>query len=133
MNDPKTQATLLALHGRMLSALMVHQGTAWKEVISELHLHYNEIPVWVLLYEDSVPEESHGVFRRAIVPFLDELGTAVQMTLMYYVVRGNERFHLDFLTSTSDILSASGEALGAWQKQTNKQMWLFNSNSSQHG
>ena len=117
-----------ALHRRLVDALSAHNGTAWKEVYSEPHLHYNEIPIWVLLYEDSVPEQSHAVFRRSIVPFLDGL-SGVELTLMYYVVRERQRYHLDFLTTTSHILSSDGgaEALGAWQKQSNAKVWLFTS------
>lgn len=131
MDDSIEERELIALHGRFLSALMVHQGTAWKEVVSEVNAHYHEISVWILLYEDSDPEASHAVFRRTIVPFLEDLGYSIQITLTYYVVRGRERFRLDFLHSTSDILSASGEALGAWQKLTNKGIWVFNHNNSQ--
>ncbi len=112
-----------------MKVLDAHTGTLWKEIYSEPHTAYQEIPFWVLLYEDSDPEESHGAFRRALATLVHDIEPA-NITLMYYVVRDGKRFHLDFLGSTSDILSASGEALGAWQKESTKHFWLFNATSS---
>ncbi len=122
-------ATILVLHKRIVSALQAHCGTAWKEVHSEPHLQYNEIPIWVLLYEDGNPDEAHSIFKRTLVPFIEDLGD-IQLTLMYYIVKHGQRYHLDFLTSTSDILSASGEALGEWQKKGIRRIWLFAANDS---
>lgn len=131
MDEKEKERALIALHGRMLSALRVNQGTAWKEVVSELNLHYFEIAVWILLFEDSDPEATHAVLRRTVVPFIEELGCNVQIRLSYYVVRSGERFHLDVLNSTSDVLSASGEELGAWQKLSHRTIWVFDQNHSQ--
>ncbi len=130
MTSESLAAAMLVQHKRIVAALQAHIGTAWKEVYSEPHLHYMEIPVWVLLYDDSDPSEVHGVFRRTIVPFLDGLGE-LQLTLMYYVVRDGVRYHLDFLGNTAEILSADGEALGEWQKESASRFWLFTANNSQ--
>lgn len=123
------QAALLVLHKRIEAALGAQCGSAWKEVHTEPHLHYNELSVWVLLFEDSDPEEAHALFKRILVPFLEEVGE-IQLTLMYYVVKDGQQFHLDFLTSTSEILSASGEALGVWQKKGVRRIWLFAASDS---
>lgn len=126
-----SDADMFLLHKRLLAALAAHEGSAWKEVRAELHFHYNELPVWVLLYEDSDIDASHSVFKRAVVPFIEALGE-IQLTLNYFIIKGGERYHRDMLTTTSDILSASGEALGEWHKQSNRHVWMFNANSSAH-
>ncbi len=131
MTELHTQAALLTLHKKLMAALTAHEGSTWKEVRSELHIQHQELPVWVLLYEDADPVEVHDIFRRTVVPFID-LICNTQLSLMYFMVKNGERFHLDYLESTTHILSASGsrEALGIWQKESKRHFWMFNATHS---
>lgn len=131
MTDIHSQAAILTLHRKLYAALKAHEGAAWKEVYSEAHLHYYEIPLWVLLFEDSDPVASHAILKRTLVPMLEAIGE-IKLSLTYYCVKGSERMHLDRLETTSHILNAGDDedSFGIWQKESSRNFWLFNATHS---
>ena len=66
-------APMLALSKAMLTDLASGNGTFWKEAVGELQSQYNEIVLWVLLYEDANLSQTHAALRETLRPHLDAL------------------------------------------------------------
>lgn len=58
----ETDAERLAFKTRILAELAEHNGRLWKEVWGEAHPQFNQMGIWVLLYEDSDLKEAHKAF-----------------------------------------------------------------------
>lgn len=81
-------APILSLVKAALSELASHNGTHWKEARGELHSQYNEIPIWVLLYEDSDLVQTHKALCETLRPHMEGLAP-LQIWLCYEVVVGD--------------------------------------------
>jgi hypothetical protein len=81
-------APMLALSKAALSDLAAGNGTYWKEAVGELHSQYKEIPIWVLLYEDSDLLDAHRMLCRVLRPHIEGLAPN-QIVLFYEVMIGD--------------------------------------------
>ena len=61
------------IHDHLIDAVQAQDGKVWKESASELHSQYNEMPFWVLLYEDSDVNEVHKVFKSIVSPHFGDI------------------------------------------------------------
>lgn len=56
----------------ILANLNQFTGTSWKEVAGENHDMFNELPIWILLYDDSDLEEARQAASSVIAPIMDK-------------------------------------------------------------
>lgn len=61
-------------------------GEYWKEVVVEVQPRYNEIVVWILLYEDISFKDAHAKFYELIMPDIEQY-KPLEIALFYHVVR----------------------------------------------
>lgn len=78
-------APTLALTKAMLRDLASGNGKFWKEAVGELQSQYNEIVLWILLYEDGDLLETHAALRETLRPHMDALAP-LQIVLLYEIV-----------------------------------------------
>jgi hypothetical protein len=85
-------APMLALSKAALRDLAAGNGTYWKESVGELHSQHKEIPIWVLLFEDSDLLESHRALCRTLHPHIE--GLAPNQVVLFYeiMIGGNVSF-----------------------------------------
>jgi hypothetical protein len=81
-------APMLALFKAALRDLAAGNGTYWKEAVGELHSQYKEIPIWVLLYEDSNLLGAHKALCRTLGPHIEGLAPN-QIVLFYEIMVGD--------------------------------------------
>jgi hypothetical protein len=81
-------APMLALSKAALRDLAAGNGTYWKEAVGELHSQNQEIPLWVLLYEDSNLLEAHKALCRTLRPHIEGLAPN-QIVLFYEIIVGD--------------------------------------------
>ncbi|MGI9385876.1 MAG: hypothetical protein ACR2OX_00455 [Methyloligellaceae bacterium] len=91
------------MFAEILPALKKLEGSAWKEVQGELHSQYNEMPVWVLLYEDGDPLEAWASFRDAVAPYLDKIAP-LQLTASFSYFEGDKEVHVEFLQDSQAVM-----------------------------
>lgn len=84
-------APTLALTRAMLKDIADRNGTLWKEAVGELHSQYNEIVLWVLLYEDSDLLEAHTALCETLGHHMDALAP-LQIELVYEVQQQEKAF-----------------------------------------
>lgn len=77
-------APTLALTKVALKDLASHNGRFWKEAVGELQSQYNEIVLWVLLYQDGDLSESHAALCETLRPHMNALAP-LQIVLFYEV------------------------------------------------
>ena len=53
----------------LLHDLKQTRGKWWKEIIGEAHIQYDEAAFWVLLYDDSIVEETHSYLLKRLAPY----------------------------------------------------------------
>lgn len=85
--------------------LLMAQDRLWREVQGEFHAMYDEMPTWILLYEDSDLHECHQAFVNVIEPFMDE-ALPVQFTVSYSIRTGPFEVTVDYLNDNEEILGA---------------------------
>jgi len=88
-----------------LAQLRQLTGQFWKVVEGEFHSQYNEMPMWVLLYEDSDINESHAALCDVLQPFMADMGP-VNFTVGYYTTDAALKHFWDFLNDNREILAA---------------------------
>lgn len=75
-------ARLVDIREQTLRELVRLNGSAWEDVRGELHLHYDEMPTWIVLGEDHDLDAAHRAFVDVIRPYLAEMGR-VNFTVSY--------------------------------------------------
>lgn len=80
-------AKMLSLTRAALKDLAARNGTFWKEAVGELQSQYNEIPIWVLLYEDGDILKTHAALCETLRPHMAALAP-LQIVLFYELVIG---------------------------------------------
>ncbi len=93
------------LEQEVIAALRQHDGGLWREVQGELQESYDEFALWVLLFEDSDPQESHRGFCNIVAPFMTQLEPA-QFTVSYTVLTDIFDISVDTLMSNDEIKAA---------------------------
>lgn len=109
---------LIEIRNETLGKLREGVGRYWKEVENQIQINYNEIPTWILLYEDSDIEESHAEFSRVVSPYFSEMGD-VNFTVTYTIFKDGMDVQIDFLNDNNKIARGYGNAktLGALPQQ----------------
>ncbi|MEO8548877.1 MAG: hypothetical protein ABI678_02865, partial [Kofleriaceae bacterium] len=91
------------LHERFERQLQGLVSRACKEAHTELHARHEELPAWILLYEDSVLADVHAAFVDVVAPLAGQAGT-YEFTVGYYRFEDRRLIALDFLSSTEEVL-----------------------------
>lgn len=99
---------LVAIREETLTLLRAHREL-WREVQGEFHSMYDEIPTWILLYEDSDLRECHEAFVKIVEPFMAE-ALPVQFTVSYSIRKGPFEIAVDFLNDNEEILNALSDS-----------------------
>lgn len=94
---------------KVLKELRALNGTMWREVKGELQERDGEFAIWILLYEDSDPRESHASFCEVVFPVMEAL-EPIQFTVSYSVLT-------DILDTSVDILMDNDEIRAALNKE----------------
>jgi|GEM_PF-6547368 len=94
------------IHDKMLEGARQLDGGPWKEAAGELHSDYNEMPFWILLYDDSQPMQAHEAFRRLVAPWIDRI-EPVQITVAYRRLTDTTDVFVDFLQGKAEIMAAT--------------------------
>jgi hypothetical protein len=100
-----TTDTLVNIRQTTLAALRTHIGRHWQDVQGELQLSHNEMPTWILLYQDSDPAEAHRVLRDILAPCMDEIAP-VQFTVSYAMLTDAFDITIEALMDNDEILGA---------------------------
>ncbi len=98
--------TIKNIRASTLSALKSHDGHEWKESAGEMHLQYQELPNWILLYEDSDIAECHRIFTEIVAPLMSKAGEC-NFTVSYTILTSDEEVFVDFFGDNDEILGAS--------------------------
>jgi hypothetical protein len=64
--DHKDWDRINRIHDTLVEGARQLDGGPWKESAGELHADYNEMPFWILLYDDTPPMQAHEAFRRLV-------------------------------------------------------------------
>ncbi len=100
-----TTDTLVNIRQTTLAALRVHVGRYWQDVQGELQLSHNEMPTWILLYQDSDPVEAHRVLCDVLRPYMEQ-ADPVQFTVSYTMLTDAFDITLESLMDNDEILDA---------------------------
>ncbi|MBC9248292.1 hypothetical protein H4P12_16605 [Paracoccus sp. 11-3] len=79
-------------------------GTVWKASASELQSQYNEMPFWILLYEDSDLQNVHRVFQKIVRPHFSEI-KPVKITVAYLMMVDGQKIQTDYLEGEGEIMN----------------------------
>lgn len=79
-------------------------GVAWKASACELQCQYNEMPFWILLYENSDLQKVHGAFQEIVEPHFKEI-SPINITVAYLMVIDGEKIQTDYLEGESEIMN----------------------------
>lgn len=60
------------IHDRLPELVRAEKGHSWKHVNGELHSHYKEMPLWIILEDETDVSKAHAVFREIVRPALSE-------------------------------------------------------------
>lgn len=93
-----------AIHDTLTAEVRKQDGIAWKASASELQSQYNELPFWILLYEDAHLEGVHRVFQGIVSQYFDAI-KPVKLTVAYLMVVNGEKFQTDYMEGESEIMS----------------------------
>lgn len=122
---------IINIHSRFLAETAGCTGTIWKEVYSEIHDNFKEIPVWILMYEGSSLVEVYEKFKSiAEKYFIDVKG--FNFTVSFELYEGNKLHHLEFLTNNQEIMRGWSlqPPLGSSPSFTRKKSELFKAQDS---
>jgi hypothetical protein len=100
-------APMLALTKAALRELTMANGTHWKEVVGELQSQYNELPIWVLLYEDVDILETHKALCETLRRHMAALAP-LQIVLFYKIMIGESVFTAT-LNGNETVFSAGAD------------------------
>jgi hypothetical protein len=100
-----TTDTLVNIRQTTLAALRQFIGRYWQEVQGELQLSHNEMPTWILLYQDSDVAESHQVLRDILAPYMEQIDP-VQFTVSYTMLTDAFDITVETLMDNDEILDA---------------------------
>jgi hypothetical protein len=105
--DPTMATTdaLINIRQTTLAALRVHVGQHWQVVLGELQLSHNEMPTWILLYEDSDLKAAHQALCDVLVPFMEQ-ADPVQFTVSYTILTDALDITVETLMDNDDIKDA---------------------------
>jgi hypothetical protein len=93
------------IHDDLVATVKAQEGTIWKESASELHSEYNEMPFWILLYEDSDVAAAHKIFKDIVSPYFISI-SPVNCTVAYTILKEDEEIQVDFLNDNNEIIEA---------------------------
>lgn len=94
------------IHDTLLEGIRRLDGGPWKESAGELHSEYNEMPFWILLYDDTPPMQAHEAFRRLVTPYIDQI-EPVKITVAYRRLTATTDVFVDFLQGKTEIMAAT--------------------------
>lgn len=97
--------TIRRIRAKTLQLLNSHDGKEWKESVGELHAQFNEIPTWILVYDDSDLSQCHEIFTEIVKPFFEK-SSGYNFTVKYVMILGENQIFLDFLANNQEILEA---------------------------
>lgn len=122
---------LVVAHGQFICEAQEFSGTIWKEFYSELHSQFKEVPVWILLYEDSNLDEVYVKFKFIAESYIHRF-PGFNFTVSFEVYRENRLLHIDFLTDNEEIQRGWSlkPPLGSTPSFTRKKSGLFQSKDS---
>jgi hypothetical protein len=100
-----TSDRLVNIRQITLAEMRLSIGQHWREVQGELQLSHNEMPTWILLYEDSDLPAAHRALCDILAPYMDEVAP-VQFTVSYTLLTEAFEITLDTLMDNDDILGA---------------------------
>lgn len=92
------------IHKIIANEARKQDGAAWKASASEIQSQYNEMPFWILLYEDSNLQVAHDLFREIIGPYI-EVSNPVKCTVAYLIVVNGEKIQIDYMEGEDEILN----------------------------
>lgn len=98
-------ASRAEIEAQLLAALRAQNGLAWCEVQGELQERDGECAIWVLLYEDSDPQESHRILCDLVSPVMQDM-EPVQFTVSYSILTELLDISVDTLMDNDEILGA---------------------------
>jgi hypothetical protein len=96
---------LVTIRQTTLAALRQYIGVHWHEVQGELQLSHQEMPTWILLYEDSDLRQAHQALRDILAPFMDQIAP-VQFTASYTMLTDAFDITVETLMDNDDIMGA---------------------------
>jgi hypothetical protein len=106
----KTMKNLEAVFDELVVKLTNRNGKSWKEIRGEIHPQYNEIPFWILMYQNSDIGQVMEEFRKIVSAYKDLIGS-LQMTVAFreFSEDGSEMIFHDFLETWDDIDRGKGD------------------------
>lgn len=98
-------STDLAIETRQtsLAALRRWVGVHWQDVQGELHLQYNELPTWIMLYEDTDIDKAHRALCETLEPFMASIAP-LQFTVTYLILTPEFQITVESLMDNDEIL-----------------------------
>ncbi|WP_308915962.1 hypothetical protein [Jannaschia sp. LMIT008] len=110
---PRTEPPFQQAYRKVRAALEAEEGTLWREVRGAVHSQYDEIPFWILLYEDSDLGTCHRRFAAIAIPWMD-VAAPLEFTVSYTILKGWSDTQLDMADGNAEIVAAVGNpAFGA--------------------
>jgi hypothetical protein len=100
-----TTDTLVNIRQTTLAALRQFIGQHWQDVQGELQLSHNEMPTWILLYQDSDLKAAHRALCDVLMPYMPQTGP-VQFTVSYTLLTEAFEITVETLMDNDEILGA---------------------------
>jgi hypothetical protein len=100
-----TMEDLVNIRQTTLAALRAFIGVHWQAVQGELQLSQNELPTWILLYQDSDLRKAHHVLRDILAPCMGQVDP-VQFTVSYTLLTDALDITVASLMDNDEILDA---------------------------
>lgn len=121
---------MVQIRRQSLEQVRKHVGQLWKEVQGEYHGVYDQLPTWVLLYDNSDIQKSHAGFVDIVAPYFPIMGTT-NFTVTYCLITNGRRWDIEYLGSNQEILDAlNDEGFAADPSLSNSRTPLFQSADS---
>lgn len=115
-----------------LGRLSEYDGSLWKKSAGEMQYQYNEMAIWILVYDDSDTVEVHDRLRK-IVDSERTLFEALDCVLLYELITEKGAFGLSVKSNRAVLGELNRDDLpGRWFPMT-KKATLFASENSRRG
>lgn len=92
------------IYDLLASEVQRQDGAVWKASACELQSQYNEMPFWILLYEDSDLQNVHRVFQEIVGSHFNEINP-IKITIAYLMVVNGDKIQTDYLEGEAEIMN----------------------------
>ena len=117
------------LREKSLADLDALTGKLWKEVRGELHAHYDEMPTWILLYDDSDLSECLARAQGILSQFMSRIAP-VEFTLSFEVLDESDAVAYPPMIDNDEIMSATVSGLSKYAESRPRGPSIFSSTTS---